>query len=400
MNKFIITRWNGAVLTLLQSDKEAIQASLEPEEESSILGNIYIGKVKNIVKNINSAFVDIGKGQMGYLNLADAWLYHADGRTFSGKLKAGDELIVQVEREAVKTKAPVLSGNLNITGRYFVLTAGKKQIGFSGKISDMVWKQEMKAFLEEKKSEDFGIIVRTNAPSASKMALTKELDQLKEQFYQLIENAKHRTCYSLLYSSEPSYITALRDSLKASLSEIITDEPDIYDTLKSYMTDHQPEDLKLLTLYDDKLLPLGKLYRIEKNMEEALGKRIWLKSGGYLVIEPTEALTVIDVNTGKYAGKKTLRDTIIKINSEAALEIGHQLRLRNLSGIIIVDFIDMEAEKDRQALVARLTEILSKDPVKTNVVEITKLNLVEITRKKIRKPLYEQVKDLQKQIGF
>ena len=129
-------------------------------------------------------------------------------------------------------------------------------------------------------------------------------------------------------------------------------------------------------------------------MDEALGKKVWLKSGGYLVIEPTEALTVIDVNTGKYAGKKALRDTIMKINLESALEIGHQLRLRNLSGIIIIDFIDMELEEDRMLLVNRLHEILSKDPVKTTVVEITKLNLVEVTRKKIRKPLHEQIAQL------
>lgn len=400
MNKLIITRWNGSVITLFQSGKETVQVDIEPEENQSVLGNIYIGKVNHIVKNINAAFVDMGGGQMGYLSLSDASIHFADQRPFDGRLRQGDEIIVQVERDAVKTKAPVLTGNLNFTGRYFVLTSGKKQIGFSTKITDQAWKQDMKPFLESRKEEDFGIIVRTNAYKVPKEELESELIQLKESFKMMLDNAKHRTCYSLLYSSAPSYLTGLRDSLKSSLEAVITDEPDIYQAVKEYLTQFQPEDLGLLTWYEDSLLPLRKLYRIEKTMEEALGKRVWLKSGGYLVIEPTEALVVIDVNTGKYSGKKELRETIKKVNLEAAEEIGHQLRLRNLSGIIIIDFIDMEAEEDRRILMERLEGILSKDPVKTTVVEMTKLNLVEVTRKKIRKPLYEQAMQMKEKVSL
>jgi len=400
LNKLIITRWNGSVITLLQSGKETVQVNIEPEENQSVLGNIYIGKVNHIVKNINAAFVDIGGGQMGYLSLSDANILFVDQRPYNGRLRQGDEIIVQVERDAVKTKAPVLTGNLNVTGRYFVLTSGKKQIGFSTKITDQSWKQEMKSYLESRKDEDFGMIVRTNAYKVPKEELESELIQLMDSFKEMLDNAKHRTCYSLLYSSAPSYLTGLRDSLKSSLEAVITDEPDIYEAIKDYLTQCQPEDLGLLTKYEDHLLPLGKLYRIEKTMDEALGKRVWLKSGGYLVIEPTEALVVIDVNTGKYSGKKELRETIKKVNLEAAEEIGHQLRLRNLSGIIIIDFIDMEAEEDRRMLMERLEGILSKDPVKTTVVEMTKLNLVEVTRKKIRKPLYEQALQMKEKVSL
>lgn len=400
MNKLIITRWNGSVITLLQSGKETVSVNIEPEGNQSVLGNIYIGKVNHIVKNINAAFVDIGGGQMGYLSLSDASILFVDQRPYNGKLRQGDEIIVQVERDAVKTKAPVLTGNLNVTGRYFVLTSGKKQIGFSTKITDQAWKQEMKSYLESRKDEDFGMIVRTNAYKVPKEELESELVHLMDSFKEMLDNAKHRTCYSLLYSSAPSYLTGLRDSLKSSLEAVITDEPDIYEAIKDYLTQCQPEDLGLLTKYEDNLLPLGKLYRIEKTMDEALGKRVWLKSGGYLVIEPTEALVVIDVNTGKYSGKKELRETIKKVNLEAAEEIGHQLRLRNLSGIIIIDFIDMEAEEDRRILMDRLEWILSKDPVKTTVVEMTKLNLVEVTRKKIRKPLYEQALQMKEKVSL
>ena len=167
--------------------------------------------------------------------------------------------------------------------------------------------------------------------------------------------------------------------------------PEYHRELKEYLEAYQREDLGRLTFYTDALLPLGKLYSLENAFEKALGKNVWLKSGGYLVIEPTEAMTVIDVNTGKYSGRKNMQDTIYKINMEAADEIGRQLRLRNLSGIIIVDFIDMEREEDRKTLLAHLGDVVSNDPVKTTVVDMTALNLVELTRKKVRRPLHEQV---------
>ena len=327
---------------------------------------------------------------MGYLSLADGYIHHASAASPDGRLRAGDEIIVQVDRDAVKTKAPVLTGNLNFTGRYIVLTAGKRQLGFSSKLSDLEWKKQIKPILEAEKEEDFGIIVRTNAPEASFDAILEELKSLKALYRRVMEDALHRTCYSLLYKTPPSYLTDIRDSFHGSLGAIVTDETDIYEAIQAYLKSFQPGDLQKLTFYDDALLPLSKLYKVEKSMSEALGKRVWLKSGGYLVIEPTEALCVIDVNTGKYSGKKNLHDTIMKINTEAAVEIARQLRLRNLSGIIIIDFIDMETEEDQRELLSVLSRVLAKDPVKTSVVEITKLNLVEVTRKKIRRPFHEQ----------
>ncbi|WP_321015576.1 ribonuclease E/G, partial [Hungatella effluvii] len=257
-------------------------------------------------------------------------------------------------------------------------------------LSDLEWKKRIKPILEAEKEEDFGIIVRTNAPEASFDAILEELKSLKALYRRVMEDALHRTCYSLLYRTPPSYLTDIRDSFHGSLGAIVTDETDIYEAIQAYLKSFQPGDLQKLTFYDDALLPLSKLYKVEKSMSEALGKRVWLKSGGYLVIEPTEALCVIDVNTGKYSGKKNLHDTIMKINTEAAVEIARQLRLRNLSGIIIIDFIDMETEEDQRELLSVLSRVLAKDPVKTSVVEITKLNLVEVTRKKIRRPFHEQ----------
>ena len=209
----------------------------------------------------------------------------------------------------------------------------------------------------------------------------------------MLEKAPCRTCYSVLEAAYPSYIQGLRDTYSGALEAILTDIPEYYGQMRSYLEAEQPEDIGKLQLYEDPTLPLLKLYSLEAAMESALSRRVWLKSGGYLVIEPTEALTVIDVNTGKYAGKKNMEEAVLKINLEAAVETARQLCLRNLSGIIIVDFIDMAPEEHKKLLLDTLEAELKKDPVKTVLVEMTKLGLVEITRKKVRKPLHEMVQN-------
>ena len=184
----------------------------------------------------------------------------------------------------------------------------------------------------------------------------------------------------------------IRNLSKNCLSEIVTDDHEIYGVLQDYLTANQPEDLQKLRFYDKEQLGLDTLYGISRELENALRERIWMKSGAYLVIQPTEALTVIDVNTGKYVGHKKMRETFFKINCEAAAEIARQLRLRNLSGIIVADFIDMDEAEDRDRLMEFLGKELKKDPVKTVLVDMTPLGLVEITRKKVRKSLREQVR--------
>lgn len=401
LNKLLITRWGNQILTALTENGKCRSLNLEPAEKTGILGNIYIGKVKNIVKNINSAFIDLGNGLTGYYSLTDNKTHlftDAAAKTQDSHrpLRQGDEILVQVERDAVKTKDPVLTSNLNFTGKYLVLTQGKKQIGFSGKIRDKAWKQHMQNLLEKETAGSFGLsfglIVRTNAREAGEEEILQELELLARRRQTLLASASHRTCYSLLASSEPSYIRSIRDAYTSELEAVVTDDKDCYEAVRQYLEENQPEDLEKLSFYEDPMLSLSKLYSLETALEQALGKHVWLKSGGYLVIEPTEALTVIDVNTGKYAGKKTQVETIFKINQEAAAETARQLRLRNLSGIIVVDFIDMETEEERLRLMSLLERELLKDPVKTVLVDMTRLGLVEITRKKVKRPLAEQVR--------
>lgn len=379
-------------MTAQFAGKTAVELGLE--EEGSILGNIYIGKVNNIVKNLNSAFVNFADGRTGYYSLTDNPVSaFADGH--EGKLKCGDEIIVQVAKEAVKTKDPVLTGNLNFTGKYAVLTSGKPVIGFSSKIGDKLWKEELRPELEALTEGVVGVIVRTNA-YGQRDALLRETQSLMETYRSVVEAARYRTCGSLIYEAEPEYLKSLRSCPAGSLEEIITDEPDVYRNLEAYFRLQDGENSCRLRFYEDSMLSLANLYSLEAVMDQACQKRVWLKSGGYLVIEYTEAMVVIDVNTGKYSGKKNLADTIRMINLEAAKEICRQLRLRNLSGIIMVDFIDMKEEADKILLMDTLRTLVKGDPVKTNVVDMTQLNLVEITRKKEKKPLWEQLTKVEK----
>lgn len=385
MEKLVITRMGEKICTALVSDGNIVQLTLEDEGEQSQLGNIYIGKVSKVVKGINAAFIDIAPGVTGYYSLEE---------NKGQAVKCGDELPVQVSRDAVKTKAPVLTSNLSFAGRYCVVTAGKRGMGFSAKLTDAGMKNEIREYWKEKENaqerEPLGVIVRTNGAGVSPEQIYAEYERLADFYEKLKETWRMRTCYSCVYRALPSYLAGIRDAGAGRLERIITDDREIYEALRAYILEFQKEDTELLTYYEDSLLPLDRLYSLETALKRALDKRVWLKSGGYLVIEPTEAMVVIDVNTGKYSGKKNLAETIRKINWEAAEEIGRQLRLRNLSGIIMVDFIDMEAGEDREALMAYLERVVSRDPVKTVVVEMTRLNLVELTRKKVRRPLYEQ----------
>lgn len=391
MNKLIITWWKEHICTALAQEQKILQIHIEPETEKTRLNNIYIGKVQNVKKNINSAFVDIGGGVTGYYSITD----NPNPLFASGKLKralrAGDEIIVQVAKDAVKSKSLVLTSRLTLTGKLVVLTLGKPGVGFSGKIRAPEWKTKIRPYLQEETEDQFFIIVRTNGKDASLAELVEEIRHLKNQLKEILSRASSRLCYSLLYQSPEAFLTGIQNAYADELKEIVTDDAGLFAKIEAFLRQHQPEDAKKLRFYQDDLLPLGKLYALDKIFEECLSKRVWLKSGGYLVIEPTEALVVIDVNTGKYSEKKTMKETILKINLEAAKEIGRQLRLRNLSGIILVDFIDMEEEEDKKLLLDHLDKVVSTDPIKTNVVDITRLNLVELTRKKIQRPLYEQL---------
>lgn len=383
----------------LSEEERIVEIRLESDQEKSILGNIYTGQVENIATNIQAAFVQIEPGKRCYYSLAEAQraVFSAE-RKGNGPLRPGDELLVQVSRDAMKGKLPALTSNLNFTGRYLVLTTGDKKFGLSSKLA-LEDRHRLSGWLKEeaeRPDKEFGIIVRTNAADASKEEILKELEWLKGRYHKAVVQGRNRTCFSLVLETEPFYVAAVRDAYGRDLDEIITDVPEIREMILGYLEEISPELKEKLRFYQDKLLPLYKLYRMETALDAIQKEKVWLNSGGFLVIQQTEAFVSIDVNSGKYTGKKKMEETFRKINLEAAAEIGRQLRLRNLSGIILIDFINMENPDHRDELFHVLQKLLRKDPIKSRAIDITPLHILEMTRKKVRRPVIEDIRELTK----
>jgi ribonuclease G len=400
-NKLVIVRQENKIVSAFFEEMNLVQVSLNNFEDTGILGNIYLGKVKNIVKNINAAFIEIEDGKMCYYPMAENRYPIMANEEESGeekpgltevKVKAGDELLIQVVKEDIKTKAPVVSSNLNFTGKYVALTYGKSTIGVSSKITDEKERKRLKNIAMQYRSREYGFILRTNAANMPEEKIRAEMESLIAVYHSIRKYGVHKSRFSLVYETPPNYICDIRDGYAENVDEFITDDKVLYNHIREYLMQYQAEDLYKLKYYEDPLLHLANLYGVHEKLEEALRSYVWLKSGGTLVIQPTEALTVIDVNTSKaVAGKKKVQETFLKVNREAAKEIARQIRLRNLSGIIIIDFIDLESAKDQELLMEELAEYLKMDPIKTILVDMTALGLVEVTRKKVRKPLHEQV---------
>ncbi|MDO5539828.1 MAG: ribonuclease E/G [Eubacteriales bacterium] len=393
-HKLVITRYKNGIVTLLYHDGKAVEISYDTEENTSLVGNIYIGKVANVVKNIQAAFIEIENGVPCYYAISDNQQPFYTQKGNSKKLAAGDELIVQISRDAVKSKAPGVTSDISLSGRFLVLTAGKNQISLSTKIN-AEHRAHLKELMAPFKNDVYGWIVRTNAVNASENEILREAEKLSAQFKHIMDIAPHRLCRTCLYRNPPLWLSHLKDVYNSEYEEIITDCEDLYHDIKDYF-DRESYSSDILRFYQDKLIPLSKLYNIESSVDEAVRERIWLKSGAYLVIQQTEALVAIDVNTGKFDHGKNLQKTFFKINMEAAKEIARQLRLRNLSGMILIDFINMKDPEDKRNLMDYLADCLNNDPIKCCVVDMTALGLVEVTRKRIRKSISEQFGFFQK----
>lgn len=415
-NKLVLTKIQDVPMSFYLEGNTLVQVDMaeldETGKECGILHNIYIGKIKNIAKNLNAAFVEYKPGAVGFLSLEKKRTPILLNRTYNGGLSAGDELIVQVEKEPVKTKDAVLTTNLTFSGTYAVLSTECKKTGFSNKLSEKQ-KEFLKSSLEKMSLSDnasdgdvvredgfnrlwdFGLILRTNAGTLTKEnigLLQEEIKSLLKKKEELLQKAKTRPPFTLLYQDKTFALKKVQDAYVSQIDRIITDDREMFEILKkTHIADR-------LSYYEDEMLSLKALYGLSAKLEEAFRKKVWLKSGGYLVIEPTEALTVIDVNSGKCTDKKKRQEMLFKVNLEAAVETARQIRLRNLSGIILVDFINLEDKSKEEELISLLREQCKKDPVQTTLVDITPLGLVEITRKKVAAPLYEKCRENKKWI--
>lgn len=386
MKQFVFTEWNKKKLGILFEDGKAME--IRCYEADSILGNVYRARVSNLSPNINAAFVDIKKGESCYLSMDD---YHGE------KLKVGDLVTVQVVRDKIKTKRYAVTTDISLQGDYAVTTLFAP-VGVSSKTTDSARKKELKtlmqnlliaeqdaqfylaegnvAEIERIKKLTLGGIIRTQAEHAEDAAITREIEGQARLLYSIMKKSEYATQYTCLYHTEVEYIKDIRRMHALQDVEIVTDIPEV------------TEAIPKIPLYTDEYT-LTLRYSLASLLEKTLSKRAYLKSGAYLVIEPTEAMTVIDVNSGKSIKGKNAEEQFLKINIEAAKEIARQLRLRNISGIVMIDFINMKEESHNHELMKNLAEYVRTDPVRTTVVDMTKLGLVELTRQKGKRALHE-----------
>ncbi len=382
-NRILLTPWNQQLFFgLWENDRPSELAFFDLEDQPK-QGDIYLGRVTDIVPGIQAAFVLLTPGQSAYLPLDQA----------PPNLHCGDELAVQITKEAQKTKDPVVSSHLTLPGKLVVLHTGMDRISVSVKITDEDWKESVKSFLTPLLASSCGFVVRTGAYQMPLSAVYEEAAHQIQRYKQICQAAATRSCYTRLWQSEPPWLARLYGLVghAGQAFEILTDCLAYFEQVQTFLSGQNLMEQFSLRLYEDSSYSLNKLYRLETVISDALNRQVWLKSGGYLVIEPTEAMVVIDVNTGKAKGNKNKEETILKLNLEAAAEVAHQMRLRNLSGMILIDFIDMKHKSNQELLLDKLREAVRLDPVGVSVVDITKLGIVECTRRKIAAPLHEQI---------
>lgn len=399
MKKLIIARmeYQKIPCLALAQEEEGRLCSLQIEKDGKrqLLGSIHVGKVQKVLPNIQGAFVEIENRLPCYYPYTRNQhpIYTNEKKTH--ELKAGDELLVQVTQESIKMKAPCVSSNLSFPGKYLVLTTENRKLGVSAKIPGEK-REELRLVLEEilPDDRDYGVIVRTNAGDARKELIIQEFFKLQTQMKEVMKKGSYSPCFTRIQEGSTPVIQALRDLYWDEMEKIVTDDPLIYDAVCEYQKGLESEKRCQLQMYQDSLLPLYKLYRLEHGLEEALQEKVWLKSGGFLIIQQTEAFVAVDVNSGKHTGKKQVQETYRKINLEAVKEIARQLRLRNLSGMILIDFINMRKYEDRTELLRVMDRFVKSDRVPTSVVDVTALGIMELTRKKEKKSLKEQLQQL------
>ncbi len=340
-------------------------------------GDIYKARVDSVVPGIHAAFVNLGDGR-------NAFLYLNDIR--DTQVKPNTELIVQVVKTARKNKGARVTGRLSLPGRYMVLVPNGHEIGVSRRIADEEERERLRSIARKIRPEGSGLIIRTAAEGASEDSLVNDLEYLLQSAAEIEHNSKVQTSPCLIYRDLGLVGRILRDELDEDVSEIIVDNRDEFERINHHISGIFRESRPEVSLYEGNV-PIFEFYSIEKELETLLERKVWLSSGAYLIIDQTEALTVIDVNTGKYIGDTNLRNTVVKTNLEASEEIARQLRVRAIGGIVVIDFIDMEHEEDRKELVARMENLFQKDRYKAKIFGITQLGLVELTRKRARQDI-------------
>ncbi|MGD8389292.1 MAG: Rne/Rng family ribonuclease [Desulfobacteraceae bacterium] len=393
---------------------------IERETGQELMGNIYRGTVVRVLPGMQAAFVDIGLERTGFLYVSDVHRNMVDVEQALAQqalnaggdgeeealpsaiadisfhieelLHVGQDVMVQVSKEPMGTKGARLTSHISLPGRHLVLMPTVEHIGVSRRIEDSGERERLRALVREMAPDHLGFIVRTVSEGANREKLQSEMDFILK-LWESIREAMHRsTSPALLYKDLAVSLRAVRDLFTREVDRLVIDSQEEYNRITAFIETFAPRLRHSVELYEGKE-PIYDHYGIEVDISRALEEKIWLKSGGYIVIEITEALTAIDVNTGSYVGRRNLEETILKTNLEAVKEIAYQLRLRNIGGLIVIDFIDMERRPNRDRVFTALKEAMKKDRAKTHILRMSELGLIEMTRKRTRESLNRQLEE-------
>ncbi len=402
----------------LLEDGNIAELLIERGDVSDIAGNIYKGKVQRVLPGMQAAFVDIGLNQAAFIyvndlivsnynnNIEQLLIYsnevddsiqsvNIEGSTspainrdwqIEELITEGQEVMVQVAKAPMGTKGARITTNISLPGRLLVLMPTSDHIGISRRIEDTTERNRLKDMVESLRQNDFGYIVRTAGEGAQEEKLAYEMGFLNNLWENVQKKYQSASAPSLLHKELTVSLRAVRDLLIHEAEKLIIDSRSGYESILSFLDSFMPSLESSVELYEG-TEPIFDVYNLEGDISRALKKKVWLKSGGYIVIEHTEALVAIDVNTGRYVGKYNLEETILKTNLEALREIAYQIRLRDIGGIIVIDFIDMEKQSNQEKVFNALQEVLKKDRSKTNILPMSEMGLIQMTRKRIKKPL-------------
>ncbi len=386
-------------------DGVLVEFHIERRKDRTITGNIYKGRVVNVLPGMQAAFVDVGLERTAFLHVTDVLetidsLYEefpkeiprSQSPRIEKILKEGQDIIVQVEKEPVGTKGARLTSYITLPGRYLVLMPTYEKVGVSRKIEDERERKRLKNLVQRLKPSGYGFIIRTVCEGRRAEEIYSDMDYLVKLWESIKEKMASTEAPALLYEEPDLTLRAIRDMFTPNVKWFIIDSKEEYERAKAFTERFMPELASKVKLHTEDV-PLFDTRGIEVELEKALSRTVYLPSGGYIVIDQMEALTAIDVNTGRYIGRRSSDETILRTNLEATREIVRQLKLRNIGGIIIIDFIDMARQADREKVYRTLREELGEDRARTNILKISELGIVEMTRKRIRESLQQSLLD-------
>lgn len=382
MLELLINKQENLKTIMLVENGILVEKHEEHENQRRLEGNIYLGKVTNVLKGMESAFIDIGEERRSLIKIQDVLpkvniaKQSIEKETIEKILKEGDKILIQIKKDGTASKGAKVSTHINLSSRFVVLMPETDIVTVSQKIEDENMKKKLIEIAKKNLPENTGVILRTSSENASENEIKKDIEELYKKWEGIKEKAiNSKTTPQLLYDNKALIRRTVIDILDRGLEKIIVNDKEIYEDIKTVL--ENMKNIKIELREED----LFNIYSLNNQIEKMENRKIWLSCGGFITIDRTEALTAIDVNTGKYTGKKDLEKTIFKVNQEATIEIAKQLRLRDIGGIIVIDYIDMHKEENKEAIEKLLRDELKKDRAKTQLAGFTKLNLFEMTRK-------------------